>query len=758
MTAWTAKPGSATPEEREIVSTLLAMIGGTEDQADSVLSVYRLNGRNADKAAEVLLTEGSGWVQDTGSSSTSNALVPIIKTPGARHNTPDIPNLIDLTRDDNRMVVDDDDDLEMKRALELSMEGIQEGFPVYAEERERSGARDKEMVMENDDEQVEDFEELIRKDGRPISLLSPTPETSYAVLLLQALFHVPQVRDRLANVPISSLPVDSDLSLIIELFGNLDLAKLARLDCDGVCKALNIWPMTATAAISDTTKDLYEVLAGIFEAAVASQTDTPLLTFTSAQVSIDPSQHEEPQMGLMSNHTYVALDPSPPCSGPPGEPLGNDLVTRLARDLSKPVLDIQGEPSGSTDTVISTPSDVVAFILTSPDPALVSSTSTPVSFAVPLHNASSSATPPSSRFTYPSSLYIDPFLLSNFPLVHSKRMERERLAKELRDHEEARGKLIGKEFASTSSTSTSASAPIPESLSHNSQDQGVLPSIRSTLYYYEHVANRSEGEDGTEIGAMERKRTVEEVEKSLRATLEGIEKTLKDLDAKISAAKAQMTTLFEEEELKKHQYDLRAVLMQPMPSATSITSHPTVSELHTLSQVPNTSTSKQTRSQASKLERGRDEPFVYIRDIRDDLIMTNVGPDELSKNRTRWWKSPASTSARAYVEEVPEEVVLSLASSLSPSTESVPYMLIYSKSLSSSTSIASASTSTSAPSISSPRWPSSIVASVELNNNRFMEMAELWRASKEQKGHTGREPGKQGDQLKRDISMVDLTR
>ncbi|KAJ3797053.1 hypothetical protein GGU11DRAFT_786179 [Lentinula aff. detonsa] len=755
MTAWTAEPGSATPEESEIVSTLLAMIGGTEDQAHSVLSVYRLNGRNADKAAEVLLTEGSGWMQDTGSSSTSKALVPIIKTPSARHNTPDIPNLIDLTRDDDRMAVDDDDDLEMKRALELSMEGIQEGFSVYAEERERSGTRDKEMVMENDDEQVEDFEQLIRKDGRPISLLSPTPETSYAVLLLQALFHVPQVRNRLANVPISSLPVDSDLSLIIELFGNLDLAKLARLDCDGVCKALNIWPLTATATISDATKDLYEVLAGIFEAAVASQTDTPLLTFTSAQVSIDPSQREKPQVGLMSNHTYVALDPSPPSSGPPGEPLGNDLVTRLARDLSKPVLDIPGGPSGSTDTVISTPSDVVAFVLTSPDPSLVSSTSPPVSFAVPLHNASSSSTPPSSRFSYPSSLYIDPFLLSNFPLVHSKRMDRERLAKELRDHEEVRRKLIGKEYASTSSTSTSASAPTSESLNHNFQDQGVLPSIRSTLYYYEHVANRSEGEDGTEMGAMGRKRTVEEVEKSLRATLEGIEETLKDLDAKISAAKAQMTPLFEEEELKKHQYDLRAVLMQPMPSATS---HPTVSELHSLSQVPNTSTSKQKRSQASKLERGRDEPFVYIRDIRDDLIMTNVGPDELSKNKARWWKSPASTSARAYVEEVPEEVVLSLASSLSPSTESVPYMLIYSKSLSSSTSIDSASTSTSVPSNSSSQWPSSIVTSVELNNNRFMEMAELWRASKEQKGHTGREPGKQGDQLKRDISMIDLTR
>ncbi|KAJ3746538.1 hypothetical protein DFH05DRAFT_1485581 [Lentinula detonsa] len=758
MTAWTAEPGSATPEESEIVSTLLAMIGGTEDQAQSVLSVYRLNGRNADKAAEVLLTEGSGWMQDTGSSSTSKALVPIIKTPSARHNTPDIPNLIDLTRDDDRMAVDDDDDLEMKRALELSMEGIQEGFSVYAEERERSGTRDKEMVMENDDEQVEDFEELIRKDGRPISLLSPTPETSYAVLLLQALFHVPQVRNRLANVPISSLPVDSDLSLIIELFGNLDLAKLARLDCDGVCKALNIWPLTATATISDATKDLYEVLAGIFEAAVASQTDTPLLTFTSAQVSIDPSQREKPQVGLMSNHTYVALDPSPPSNGPPGEPIGNDLVTRLARDLSKPVLDIPSGPSGSTDTVISTPSDVVAFVLTSPDPSLVSSTSPPVSFAVPLHNASSSSTPPSSRFSYPSSLYIDPFLLSNFPLVHSKRMERERLSKELGDHEEVRRKLIGKEYASTSSTSTSASAPTSESLNHNSQDQGVLPSIRSTLYYYEHVANRSEGEDGTEMGAMERKRTVEEVEKSLRATLEGIEKTLKDLDAKISAAKAQMTTLFEEEELKKHQYDLRAVLMQPMPSATSITSHPTVSELRTLSQVPNTSTSKQTRSQASKQERGRDGPFVYIRDIRDDLTMTNIGPDELSKKKTRWWKSPASTSARAYVEEVPEEVVLSLASSLSPSTESVPYMLIYSKSLSSSTSIDSASTSTSIPSISSSQWPSSIVASVELNNNRFMEMAELWRASKEQKGHTGQELGKQGDQLKRDISMVDLTR
>ncbi|KAJ3973080.1 hypothetical protein EV361DRAFT_902024 [Lentinula raphanica] len=702
MTAWNSEFASATPEEQDIVSTLLTIIGGTQDQADSVLSVYRRNGRNADKAAELMLTS-SDWLQNNESSSMSRALVPLSKPPGARPNTPDMPNLIDLTKDD-AMTVDPDEDL--RKALQLSMEGIQvEGIPDQNND---------EVVMNNGEEQVEDFDVLIRKDGRPISLRSPTPETSYAALLLQALFHVPQVRSRLAEVPFpeGSNPEDSDLSPIIELFANLDLANLARLDCDGVCKALNVWS-AATNEFPNATRDLYEYLAGLIEPAVTSESGTPLFTFTSAQVNIDPGE-DEPKMGVMSNHTYVTLESSLPSSAAPGESLENDLLTRLARDLSKPILDLEGGPNGWNNTVISTPSDVVAFILTSTDP------SNPVSFAVPSHNASSL----SPRFSYPSSLYIDPFLHSKFSLVHFKRVEKERIMIELKNYEEVRERLIGKGFTSTS---TSVSASAAQSHHTDSGDQGVLPSIRSALYYYEHVANRSEGEDGTESGAEERKRAVEEVEKSLRATLEGIEKTLKDLDAKISDAKTRLTAPSEEKELKEHKYDLRAVLMRPA-----------------FSNPQQAADASKARSGLNR-ERGRDTPFVYVRDIRDDFDKS-IEPE---KKQTRWWKSPASASTKDYVEEVPEEVVLSMASSLSASTQSVPYMLIYSKSLSTATSHGSSATTST-----SEQWPQSVVASVELNNSKFLEMVETWRATKEQIGLMEQ----QSDPLIRDVSMIDITK
>ncbi|KAJ3880749.1 hypothetical protein F5051DRAFT_399094 [Lentinula edodes] len=758
MTAWTSPIGVPTAEEKETVSTLLAMIGGTEAQTAEVLEVYRRNGGNADKAAEVLLSGGlgassSGWGDDTGSSSTSMALVPIIKAPRARPNTPeDIPDLVDLTKDD-RMAVDDED-FEMKRAIEMSMESARED--LGGELGGDIATDDQEVVMENDQEEVEDLEELIRKDGRPISLHSPTPETIYAALLLQALFHVPQVRNRLTTVPIleeSSVSEDSDpviLSRIIELFGNLDLANLARLECDGVCKALDVLPVTASTGVTDSTKILYEKLTGIFEAAVASQPDpAPLLTFTSAQVDIEPGQREEFKTSQVSNHTYVSLDLSASSGGALGEPFGNDLLTRLARDLSKPVPDIQGGPSGSTNTVITTPSEVVAFVLTSSN----SSFSTAASFAVPLYNSSSSM-PSSSRFSYPSSLYIDPFLSLNLPLVHSKRVERERLAKEVREYEELRGKLIGKEYVSSSSTFTAAPAPAVDSSDNNSKDQGVLPSLRAALYYYENVANRSEGDDGTEVGKEERARAVEETERSLRATLEGIEKALKDLDTKISGAKTQMKTLFEGEELKKYQYDLRAVLMQPAPSPNSITQ-------------PNTSTSNQTKSNFLKSDKG---PFVYVRDIRDDLVISKPDANEKPpKTKARWWKSPASAAAGGYVEEVSEELVLSMAATSGPGpamfAESVPYMLIYSKSLSST--FTTSTTAGSAPATSSPQWPPSIVSSVELNNSKFLEVVEEWRTSNmqggqgEQETQRGRETiGRRnpGEKLGRDVSMVDATR
>ncbi|KAJ4489971.1 hypothetical protein J3R30DRAFT_3693433 [Lentinula aciculospora] len=716
MTAWASPIGDPTPEESETVSTLLAMIGGTEAQAGLVLNVYRKNGGNADKAAEALLSGGlessaSSWGNDAGNSSMSMTLVPIIKTPktpSARQNTPeDIPDLVGRTNDD-RMFADDDEDL--IRALELSME-VEESVEIVS--------NDKEIVMENGEEELEDLAELLRKDARPISLRSPTPNTIYAALLLQALFHVPQVRNRLANVQIpeeSSLSENSDpavIARIIELFGNLDLANLARLDCDGVFKALDVPPVTTTTAVASQQEE-----------------QIPLLTFKSAQVDIEPGQ--SPRITQTSNHTYVSLDLSSSSGVVPGELLGSDLFTRLAQDLSKPVLDTQGQgrPSGSTHTVISTPSEVVVFIPTSYILSSLSSSSTPVSFAVPLHNVSSS-TPSSSRFSYPSSLYIDPFLLSNIPLVRQKHKERQELV------------------SSSSSTPMAAPAPALQSLDNSAQGQGVLPSLRAALYYYEHVANRSEGEDGTEVGGEERRKTVEDAEKSLRATLEGMEKALKDLDTKIVTAKAEMKALLEDEKLKRFQYDLRAVLMQP-PNSTS--TQPSFSQLHTVAPQPSTG---RARSKFLKAEQG---PFVYVRDIRDDMDIANSDvKDEKSKTKTRWWRSPASAAAGGHVEEVSEEVVLSMASPGEP----VPYMLIYSKSLS-PTSASTTPTSTSTLS-TSPKWSPSIVASVELNNSKFMEVLETWRASKQQEGLQEKEYGTewgredQSNRMGRDVSMVDVT-
>lgn len=110
MTAWTSELGIPTAEESAAIKNLLSIIGGSEAQAGEVLDVLRRNGGNADKAAEVLL-----GISSSSSASTSTALVPFKSGSGARSTTP-----VDSTKDAH-MDVDDDD--EMRRALEMSLQG-----------------------------------------------------------------------------------------------------------------------------------------------------------------------------------------------------------------------------------------------------------------------------------------------------------------------------------------------------------------------------------------------------------------------------------------------------------------------------------------------------------------------------------------------------------------------------------------------------------------------------------------------------------
>lgn len=210
--------------------------------------------------------------------------------------------------------------------------------------------------------------------------------------------------------------------------------------------------------------------------------------------------------------------------------------------------------------------------------------------------------------------------------------------------------------------------------------------------------------------------------------------------------------------------------MQPAPSPNSIPQ-------------PNTSTSNQSKSKFSKSDKG---PFVYVRDIRDDSVISKPDANEKPpKTKARWWKSPVSAAAGGYVEEVKdvyhfkcdfyyllqvsEEIVLSMAATSGPGpamfAESVPYMLIYSKSLSST--YTTSTTAGSAPATSSPQWPPSIVSSVELNNSKFLEVVEEWRTSNMQGGQVeqGTQRGREtigrrnpGEKLGRDVSMLDATR
>ncbi|KIK68227.1 hypothetical protein GYMLUDRAFT_35606 [Collybiopsis luxurians FD-317 M1] len=751
MTAWTSAIGIPTQEESEMISNLLAMIGGSESQAGDVLEVLRRHGGNVERAADALLgdelTSSTSAMTGVGSSSTSMALVPF-NQPSARPNTP--VGVVDLTKDD-AMDVDED---EMKRALAMSLQDSGSGG-----ERNQNAQRNGdeinrpkeplEILIEEEQEEVLDFDAMLRIDDRPIALRPQTPDFAPAVLLLQALYHVPQVRARLATANVQDDSESSgELEVVrksLELFTNLDLANISKLETEELCAALSpllssLSSSTVYLGVPESTRDVYDSITKIFEKAVDSTAGNPLFTFTSTQVNIFPG----PELKMVDFHsiqnTSVFLDISTNsgASGQSDSTEPNDLVTRLAKDLSRPLPNPPGGSSGtaggSTQSVISTPSEVVAFVLSSsgsgsfPNP-FSTTTSIPTAFSVPLHSTASHQPSPS-PFVYPPHIYIDPFLRSNLPLMHNKRLERERLGRGLRESEGQKSKLLGQGYVSQSGVIGPKLPPAPivnlpgyndavKASAHDdlyddpSKPQGVLPALRAALYYYEHVANR--GVPGDPEGEA-RRRTVEETERGLKATVEGVEKVLRDLDKTIASTKAQMRALFEGEELKKHRYDLRAVLMQPTSSASS-TALPSYSQL---------SQPSQSRPAARK-----QHLFAYVQDFRELESESSPQPQgQNSAKRPGWWKISAS-GRRDGVEEVSEEAVFSFSTSTDAASYT-PYMLIYSKTLDNSLP-------------TDVEWPAAYVAAVKQCNERFRETLEASRMHN------------QVQTMRGDVSMMEIT-
>ncbi|KAH0831081.1 hypothetical protein J3R83DRAFT_13627 [Lanmaoa asiatica] len=338
----------------------------------------------------------------------------------------------------------------------------------------------------NDSDALEPFpvEQQLRRDGCPVVLRPSMHTMVYAASILQGLFYVPQVRERMAcwRPPV---PTDEDeaappmngpdftLWALSEIFTHMDLARLCDLNVDKRLPAFSIEPWDRpTQPPGELSQKFFAMLSATLEKAFVDQfarggqplPKPRLLHFQYGSGISEPGE-------LLQETSIVPID----VNG--GE--SNDLIGRLSAQLSKP----QFEPG--KQSVIFEPSEVVAFEL------VRSSSNT--------SNTTSGGGSDKKAFTYPKSIYLDQFLRENIGLAQAKREQRQEIFGEVQ-------RLVSHK----------------KTLTHfDSKD--TLKDLRSTIFYFENVADAEDDlERGTSIQATTRK---------LKGILNTIEEEIKGSDS-----------------------------------------------------------------------------------------------------------------------------------------------------------------------------------------------------------------------------------
>ncbi|KAK7444509.1 hypothetical protein VKT23_015188 [Stygiomarasmius scandens] len=504
-----------TPEEQE-QSLILASMGDIDEH--TALRVLRKHNGNMQAAADAIL---SG---DRGASPPPQKVTSVDPT----------ANAIDLTGDDN--------DEEMKRALQLSMTMSDSVNAVAAASNtqtaqfkpsDRAPDPNWAMVPSNvatqstsqDDENLKEAikaslaepddddtlpEKLVRdEDGRPVALRPDDPNLQYAALVLHALYHVPQVRQRISRMmlPGPELNLEEDsaeifICKLVELFTNLDLIKLSTMIENDIFRTFAVRPAASTDLPAEISRAFVEPLARIIEECLRVQVPEdnprpPLFTFTSGTMisNRNPPIHGQAHPGVVVTVDVGHNDSSP-----------NELVSRLAANLHHINGDIVKHDG------IKQPSETVIFQL-----------STQASFS------SSNLSMANEGFVYPKRIYMDRFLLQNFELTSRKNREQRDIANLIQELEAKKEEVT------------------------KSDNTDTLANLKTTINYYETVAR-----DGN---TPDRRKTLDNVTQQLKAVLAALESTIERIDADVANLRNKISTLFDCPELQQNPYDLRAVLV-----------------------------------------------------------------------------------------------------------------------------------------------------------------------------------------------------
>ncbi|KAI0061145.1 hypothetical protein BV25DRAFT_1827015 [Artomyces pyxidatus] len=355
------------------------------------------------------------------------------------------------------------------------------------------------------------LEECVRRDGRPVAL-RPTSATSvYAALALQALYFVPQVRASVASWRPSSYDDDTNphpptdgheyaMWSLLEMFSHMDLAVITEMNADKLLKEFE----TEIPRLSDSPGELtFSFLSNLTR-----------IVETALHKDIATESHQWPRLF----HFRYGFADKEPNEGPFDSRLDSpvvrvdvhtdgtqpmDLVACLAKQLS---LDIRQQ-------VIFEPSAVVMFHLVRHET---------------LPSYSSGPAQSRQRFRYPLHVYLDQFLKENVEVSAAKQQEQEEINEKILALRYKEGELKRR----------------------NKTD--VLKDLRSTLHYYEHVANKDD---------PMRRQTIDSMAMKLRKAVTRIENEIETIDSQIGKLQAQSASIFDSPELKQHRYDLRAVLV-----------------------------------------------------------------------------------------------------------------------------------------------------------------------------------------------------
>ncbi|KAI8972449.1 hypothetical protein BD414DRAFT_560365 [Trametes punicea] len=548
----------ATPQEAADIEVLNAMMGGSLDPAQA-LRVLRKHNNNLDKAASALL-EG-----DTGEGDANPyADLPSLETldtatvgPRTPPREPEKP-VIDLTKDD--------DDNDLARALQASLEEHQAptfgpsnrapdpnwamvpsnaevSGPVGMSQDEQAMSRAIEASLSyniNEDTYEElPLEERVRKGDTPVALRPTSSGFTYAALVLHALFFVPQVRNAIAEwLPRPDPGSDEDVAEIspptsgagwpvwtmLELFANMDLARLSELSVDAAMNAFSVEPWSnPSERPGDLSYRFYDNLAYAVEHTLKynnlrnpdrkphrqvgyvtmedhshSHTDRLL----SLQYGLHDAEPDDPSIdNLCCVKVTVGVNPD-----------ANDLVSSLAAELAP---DPSKSPSPKRQVIIE-PSDVITFQLLR-------------DVAPPPYDAAVGRRTERAIFKYPKSVFLDQFMKDSFELANEKRTARRKLLQEVKELE-ARKKSL---------------------LHHNDKD--TLADLQSCLYYYETVAEDDDDPNRAEEIRHNREKLTQIIEK-VKAEADSIESSITRLQAEANG-------MLDCPELQQHRYDLRAVIV-----------------------------------------------------------------------------------------------------------------------------------------------------------------------------------------------------